>query len=127
MWPPLANTPLGLILYGDPFQSGFTAFLERHMPAERARKIAGPVGEYFLLTLAAQLMTLPVILYHFQRLSLSSLLANPLILPVQPLVMVLSGAAVIAGAISDPLAHLLVKTGLSWSAGFGVAHFERTT
>ena len=31
------------------------------------------------MTLAAQLLTLPVILYHFQRLSISSLLANPLI------------------------------------------------
>ena len=52
-------------------------------------------------------MTLPVILYHFQRLSISSLLANPLILPPQPLVMVLSGAAVLAGLVFDPLAHAI--------------------
>jgi competence protein ComEC len=103
---------LGLILYGERFQQGFSRFLERRLPAEKARQVAGPVGEYFLTTLAAQTLTLPVILYHFQRLSVSSLLANPLILPPQPLVMVLSGVAVIAGAISDPLAHLLAW--LAW-------------
>jgi len=32
-----------------------------------ARRIAGPLNEYCLLTLAAQVTTLPVILYHFQR------------------------------------------------------------
>ncbi len=98
---------LGLILYGDRFQQGFTRLLERRLSSEKARQIAGPVGEYVLMTLAAQTLTLPVILYHFQRLSVSSLLANPLVLPPQPLVMVLSGVAVIAGAVSDPLAHLL--------------------
>lgn len=103
---------LGLILYGDRFQSGFTRFLEKRMAAPKARQIAAPVGEYVLMTLAAQLMTLPVILYHFQRLSLSSLLANPLILPPQPLVMVFSGLAVLVGAVSDPLAHVLAW--LAW-------------
>lgn len=107
---------LGLILYGERFQQGFTRFLERRISAEKARKIAAPTGEYLLTTLAAQTLTLPVILYHFQRLSISSLLANPLILPVQPLVMVLSGIAVIAGAISDPLAHLLAWLAWPFSA-----------
>jgi predicted membrane metal-binding protein len=36
------------------------------------------VGKYFPFTLAAQLTTLPVILYHFQSLSLVSFLVNPL-------------------------------------------------
>lgn len=103
---------LGLMLYGGRFQSGFNALLERRISAQAAQKIAGPVGEYLLMTLAAQLMTLPVVLYHFQRLSISALLANPLILPVQPLVMILSGVSVIAGTVSDPLAHALAW--LAW-------------
>jgi competence protein ComEC len=97
---------LGLILYGDPLQTGLTRFLERRLPVEKARRIAGPIGEYFLLTLSAQLLTLPITLYHFQRLSVSALLANPLILPPQPLVMVLSGVAVLLGMLSEPLGHL---------------------
>lgn len=102
----------GLILYGERFQNGFQRLLERRLTSAAAQRIAGPVGEYVLLTLAAQLMTLPVILYHFQRLSLSSLLINPLILPAQPPVMVLSGLAVLAAAVSDPLARLLAA--LAW-------------
>ncbi len=103
---------LGLILYGERFQSGLSEFLNRRLPAEAARRIAGPVGEYVLLTLAAQLTTLPIILYHFQRLSLSALLANPLILPAQPLLMILSGAAVVAGLIFAPLGQALAW--LAW-------------
>lgn len=102
----------GLVLYGERFQQGFLRFLERRLSPDIARRVAGPVGEYVLLTLAAQVMTLPIILYHFQRLSFSSLIANPLVLPPQPLVMVVSGVAVLAGAISDPLAHMLAW--LAW-------------
>jgi len=103
---------LGLIIFGERFQIGFSRFLDRRLPTEAAKKIAKPVGEYVLLTLAAQLMTLPVILYHFQRLSLSALLANPLVLPPQPLVMVLSGAAVAAGLVFEPLGQSLAW--LAW-------------
>lgn len=103
---------LGLALYADPLQNWLKTVFERQMPADLARRIAGPVGEYGLLTLAAQLTTLPFILLHFGRLSMSSLAANPLILPVQPLVMVLSGLAVLAGLVSDPLGHLLASLAL---------------
>lgn len=107
---------LGLILYGDRMQNWFTGLLERRMTAAAAKKIAGPVGEYILMTLAAQALTLPVILYHFQRLSVSSLLANPLILPAQPMVMILSGIAVIAGMLLDPLGHVLAWLAWPFSA-----------
>jgi hypothetical protein len=40
-------------------------------------RLSRPVSDYFLLTLAAQVTSLPVILYHFGRLLLTSLLANP--------------------------------------------------
>jgi competence protein ComEC len=102
---------LGLILYAEPLQQWFIRLLERRFSSDAAKKAAGPFGEYVLYTLAAQALTLPVILYHFQRLSLSSLLANPLILPAQPPLMVLSGLAVIAGLVSQPLGQVL-----SWFA-----------
>ncbi|MDX1436530.1 MAG: ComEC/Rec2 family competence protein, partial [Anaerolineales bacterium] len=102
---------LGLVLYADPLSQSFVRFAGRVLPEERAQKLAGPAGEYFLFTLAAQLTTLPVTVYHFQRLSLSSLVANPAILPVQPAVMILGGLAVLLGLVSLPagqLAGLLV-------------------
>src|SRR5687768_17750341 len=46
-------------------------------------------------SLAAQLTTIPIMAYHFQRISLVSFLANPFILPVQPAVMILGGLAVL--------------------------------
>ena len=84
---------LGLVLYAEPLSLGFIRLASRRVPQLWAARAAQPVGEYFLFTLAAQATTLPIILHHFQRLSLISLLANPLILPVQPAVMVFSGLA----------------------------------
>lgn len=100
---------LGLVLYGGRLQSGFEAWAAQRWGEKTAHGIAGPVGEYVLFTLAAQAATLPVVLGHFERLSLSALLANPLILPVQPLVMILSGIAVIAGMLVPALGQ-----GLAW-------------
>ena len=59
-----------------------------------------------MVTFAAILTTLPVVVYHFQRLSLSSLVANPVILPVQPPVMILGGAAVILGMLFQPAGRI---------------------
>ena len=88
---------LGLILYAEPLSQWFTWAASRFLPAAAAVRLAKPVGEYFLFTLAAQVLTLPVILYHFQRLSWISLLANPLILPAQPPVMIMGGISVLGG------------------------------
>jgi len=106
------SATLGLILYAQPLQERFTAWGEKRLPAGWAQRLSGPVGEYFLFTLAAQLTTLPVVLVHFQRFSLAALLANPLVLPPQPLVMILGGTAVLAGVVFAPLGRLLAW--LTW-------------
>ncbi len=98
---------LGLILYAGPWEERLEGWLARRMPPALARKLTGPVSEYFLLTLAAQLTTLPLIVYHFGRLSLVSLPANVAILPAQPPVMILGGLAVLAGAAWFPLGQVL--------------------
>ncbi len=98
---------LGLVLYATPLTEKWILFLERLLPAQRAQQIGSASSEWLLFTLAAQLTTLPIILYHFQRLSLISLIANPLILPVQPLLMVLSGIALLGGMVFQPLGQLL--------------------
>ena len=98
---------LGLVLYADPLKEAFERLAARFVPLERAQKWSPAVGEYILFTLAAQLVVLPVIIYHFQRLSLSSLLANPLILPVQPPLMMLGGLALLAGTLYYPLGQIL--------------------
>ena len=98
---------LGLVLFAEPFQNTFINVASRRLPSETAQRLSGPIGEYLLFTLAATLLTLPITLYHFQRLSLTALLANPLILPVQPPVMLLGGLAVILGMIYQPIGQLV--------------------
>ncbi|MEN4010620.1 MAG: ComEC/Rec2 family competence protein [Bellilinea sp.] len=98
---------LGLIVYAEPLQRGFEGWAARRLPPLWARRLSAPVSEYVLFTLAAQVTTLPVVLALFGRLSLSALLANPLVLPVQPLVMQLSGLALLAGMIFAPLGQVL--------------------
>ena len=82
---------LGIMLYAGLFTDGFTNFSSRFMPREKAEKVAGPVGEYLLVTIAALLTTLPIMVYYFKRISITSLIANPLILPAQPPIMILGG------------------------------------
>lgn len=98
---------LGLILYADPILAWFERTLSRYVSRERVKQISAPVGEYFLFTLAAQLTIFPVLLFHFESFSLSSFLANPLILPPQPYVMTLGGVVVLIGSVFPFLGRLL--------------------
>jgi len=102
----------GLMLYAGPLQGGFAAWAARRLPQGLAERLVGPVGEYFLCTLAAQLTTLPLIVWHFGRLSLSSLAANPLVLPVQAPLMVFGGLSVLLGLVWQPLGRGLAL--LAW-------------
>jgi competence protein ComEC len=103
---------LGLVLYSEPFSTAFIKLASRWISSEKAQKLAAPVGEYFLFTFAAQLTTLPIMLYHFNRLSLVSLIANPVILPAQPLVMILGGLAILMGLVYLPLGQAMAW--LAW-------------
>jgi competence protein ComEC len=103
---------LGLVLFADRLQMGFIHLAKKRIPLGLAQRLAKPVGEYFLFTLAAQAVTLPVIAVHFGRVSLSALLANPLVLPAQPLVMTTGAVALIAGLLFPALGSFI--GGLAW-------------
>ncbi len=102
---------LGIMLYAGIFTQWITHLAERFSSPTAANRLAGPVGEYFLLTLAAQLTTLPLMIYYFKRLSLTALIANPLILPAQPPLMVLGGLSILSGLLFKPVGQLL-----AWAA-----------
>ncbi len=97
----------GLILYAEPLANWFVRQASRITTPERAEQLAGPVGEYFLFTLAAQFATIPIMAYHFGRISIISFIANPFILPVQPAVMILGGLALIVSLLLMPLGKIL--------------------
>ena len=90
---------LGLILYATPFSEVANRVIARLLPASTAEKAAELFSELVLLTLAAQLTTIPIMAYHFQRISLVSFIANPFILPAQPAVMILGGLAVLLSLV----------------------------
>ncbi len=97
----------GILLIGAPLNDWFvkkTTSPDR--PAEANLAIRS-LGEFILITLAAQLATLPVLLYHFHQYPLIGLLVNPLVLPVQPAAMILGGAAVLAGMVFLPFGKIL--------------------
>jgi competence protein ComEC len=102
---------LGIMLYADLFTNGFTNFTARFLAREKAEHLAGPIGEYFLITFAAMITTLPLMVFYFKRISLTAFIANPLILPAQPPLMVLGGLSVLSGMIFLPLGQLL-----AWAA-----------
>lgn len=94
---------LGLMLYAEPLKTATLSRLMRVCRWEQENWFTQALNDGFLITVAAQIVTLPLIIYHFGRLSLISLLANLLVLPIQPLLMGLSGMATAAGLIALPL------------------------
>ncbi|MCC9077267.1 DNA internalization-related competence protein ComEC/Rec2 [Litorilinea aerophila] len=65
----------------------------------------GLVEDGLLVTLAANITTLPLVVFYFGRLSLVSLVTNLLIAPAQPLIMLWGSAALLVGVL-----------GLAWLA-----------
>ncbi len=77
------------------------------------------IREPVALTLAAQLTTLPVILLAFGRLSLVAPVANVLVTPMVPLVMLACAVAAPAGVILGAVHPPLVGDVAAWLAGGG--------
>ncbi len=107
-----AGATLGLILYTDGLQKRGVAALARVMPQAWAERVADVGGEGVFGSMAAQITTLPLILFYFQNLSLAALPANALILPPQPAVMVLGGIALLASTVWLPLGQAIAW--LAW-------------
>jgi competence protein ComEC len=98
---------LGLVLYAQPVEEWFLGVMSGRMEEEKAQRLIGPISEFFLFTIIAQMMTLPIMAYHFGGVSWIALIANPLILPVQSLVMILGGLAMLGGMVLPGLGRLL--------------------
>ena len=101
---------LSLILFSPPLEALVERGLARLVSSVKATAgILRFLNEALVATLAAQVLTLPVVAYHFGRLSLVSPLANLLILPVQPPIMTLGGLAALAGTVPvlEPVARVV--------------------
>lgn len=107
---------LGLSLFSGPIEARLEAWFENRFKKEKALTFSSMISEVFLLTLIAQALVLPISVWHFKEISWLFLLANPLILPVQPAVMVLGLLAMGLGLLWLPLGQLLAWIAWPWVA-----------
>ena len=101
------SATLSLMIFAKPLTAWVNNRIRLQFEREIAEKMMGIVTESILVTVAAQLLALPLIMVHFGELSLVSLLANALILPAQPGVMLWGGLATVVGMISPQLGMIL--------------------
>lgn len=111
---------LGLGLFVDPISSRFQSLLEKLLPTTIAKPIHSFLNEPLIVSFAAQIATLPLIILYFGRLSLMSLPVNLLIVPVQSAVLVLGFAAIAAYLFAPAIGTLIFWADhvfLSWTIG----------
>ena len=97
----------GLMLYTEPLDRAVERVLRRVTAAERARRLTDLVSEMFLVTVAAQITTAPILMAAFGQVSLVTLLSNLLVLPFQPYLMITGGVATLLGLIRQPLGQFV--------------------
>lgn len=98
---------LGLVLYTRPLQGAAERGLSRLFGTERAQQIVSVLSDAVIVTMAAQITTLPLLIVNFRQFSFLTLLVNALVLPAQTGVMILGGLALLAGLIWLPLGQIV--------------------
>lgn len=98
---------LGLISLANPLGQRFERLLAAILPARWAEPVARALNEPVVLTICAQLTTLPLILQTGQGLSSVTLLSNILVLPAQPQVMLWGALATFGSLVWLPLGRVL--------------------
>lgn len=105
-----------ILLWDVSFQLSFvsTLGLMTLMPIfeEYGKNLPKLLSESLMVTLAATVFTAPIVLYHFGTFSLISPFANVIFLPLIPLIMLFSFAALVSSLVFDPLAF--VWMGVCW-------------
>ncbi|HZY44013.1 MAG TPA: ComEC/Rec2 family competence protein [Anaerolineae bacterium] len=102
---------LGLIVYARSFANATQRLITRMLSNRIAKMIVEVINDALLVTLAAQVASLPLLMYYFQQFSWVSFLVNPLVLPAQSGVMVFGLIALAAGLIFIPIGSII-----AWSA-----------
>lgn len=106
----------GLMRYAEPLTQGAAALLRPLLGPRLTRRILPTLSDALLLTLAAQLATLPISAWHFHRLSLVALVSNPLILLAQAPLMLSAGIALLLALFWEPIGRLTAWLAWPWVA-----------
>lgn len=111
---------LGLMIYARPFADSTQKILARLFSGDLAHRIVRLLNDALLVTLAAQVTTLPLLMVYFRQISTVALIVNPLVLPAQTGVMTYGLFATGAGLLSIPLGQIAAWTVwpfLTWTLG----------
>jgi competence protein ComEC len=90
---------LGLMIYIDPWTRWVDTGAKRILSPALAKRFVRYFGDIFIATLAAMLLTMPLVIHHFRQRSIVSRLANFIVLPAQPGVMSWGILAIVTGMI----------------------------
>ena len=74
---------LGLMIYARPFADSTRKILARLFNSAQAHRVVSILNDALLVTLAAQVTTLPLMMAYFRHISTVALIVNPLVLPAQ--------------------------------------------
>jgi competence protein ComEC len=98
---------LGIMLYAGWWRQIIARWLWRRLSPDLAQPLMQWVVDILLISLAAQILTLPLIAVYFGQISLVSLPANLLVASLQPAALIVGGLAALAGLISPLLGQAL--------------------
>ncbi|MDX1992657.1 MAG: ComEC/Rec2 family competence protein [bacterium] len=111
---------LSLALFATPLTNALKAGLARVFPPSVAAPVGGFLTEPLAVSLAALVLTLPLTIVYFSRLSVVTLLVNLLIVPVQAWLLILGGIGLILSFFLPFLGQFLLWVNLvflSWTIG----------
>ncbi len=132
-----AGATLGLVLYASPIQQWVEEFVSRTSQSPFAKKAGKWISEYVFFTIAAQIPIIPILLHYFHQVPMATLIANPLVLPLQPPLMILSAVALglawinpalgsLAANLCLPLITLTIRV-VEWAAGLDLPSLTSPT
>jgi competence protein ComEC len=102
---------LGLIVYARSFADATQKLIARLFSNQIAKTVVGVINDAVLVTIAAQVASLPLLVYYFRQISWISIFVNPLVLPAQTGVMVFGLISLFVGLFIIPLGSIV-----AWSA-----------
>lgn len=100
---------VGMAVFVPPMEKGLTRVLNRIASQQTAKKVIGALSDSLMVTTAAQITTLPLILYYFGRLSLVSPVVNFIIIPFQPLILLFGAVGVLMGMMIPAAGELILS------------------
>lgn len=112
-----AAATIGLIVYLPPLTRLSERALRGLIGAEKAQPTAHVLAEWLLITVAAQITTLPIILLINGQFAPLSVLINVLVAPAQALIMLIGLATLALGALWLPLGQVM-----GWLVGLPLSY-----